>query len=233
MGALSATPQGCVELVATAGWFGRSGIYAIVHRYGGKVYIGSASCLKTRIGYHRSKLRNDKHDNTYLQRAWNAHGEAAFYIVVVEECPVASLMDRESHWMDQTRCFDRDYGYNLDRIAIHKLHSEETKRKIAAGNTGKSLSPATKMKISSANSGRKHQPRTAEQRERHRQAGLRQSPFTQAVRDKMSATRKGRVITPAWRKNLRESQKRYWASLSPQKRTALHSNRLKRYAAVA
>lgn len=199
--------DGCVEITATAGWRLRSGIYAIIHRDSGNIYVGSASCIKTRIGYHRSKLRNNKHDNSHLQRAWNRYGESAFAIVVIEECPIESLLLREAYWMEETKCADRSHGYNLDRIACRKMHSDETRNKISVSNTGKKLTLEAKQKISAANTGRRHPKRTAEQIERHRQAGLRQHPVTQETRDKMSASRKGRIITLAWREKLRESQK--------------------------
>ncbi len=140
-GSLPVCVAGSVTITSTAGYFKRSGIYAIAHEASGRVYVGSASCLKTRIGNHRYNLRCGTHDNSYLQRAWNLYGETTFTFLLLEFCIKDELLAREAHWMETTRCCERKLGFNLDRIAQRKFHSEETKKKISKANTGKKFSP--------------------------------------------------------------------------------------------
>ena len=75
------------EITSTAGLMKISGIYAILHRETGRIYIGSTVSLKSRIGCHRGELRHGKHDNSYLQNAWNKHSKIEGFIwVLLEIC---------------------------------------------------------------------------------------------------------------------------------------------------
>lgn len=141
------------EIFNTAGWKGKSAIYALINKVTGKLYVGSASCLKGRIGYHWSKLRNGKHDNSYLQRSWTLHGAVAFSVVIIEQCPIESLMEREGFWIKKTKSADKSFGYNLDSIAVRKMHSQETKNKISLAHRGKPKSPEHRANLSKGKMG--------------------------------------------------------------------------------
>lgn len=195
-----------IEIISTAGLQRVSGIYGILNCLDGKIYIGSASSVKTRIGYHRSKLRGGIHDNAYLQNAWNLHGESNFKIFLLQECKIDDLMRNESIWMGMTNSFHRDFGYNLDRIAKRKMHSEETKRKISEGNKGKVFTEERRRKISIANTGKKHAfPKTEEQRRKYSLALMGHS-VSEATRRKMSEIHKGKTISEEHKEKIRE----YW-----------------------
>lgn len=160
-----------VEITSTAGYAKVAGIYAIVHVLTGKIYVGSASSIKARIGYHRSKLRRGNHDNQYLQNAWNLHGEASFKFFLLRTCSIPELTKWEAIWMRMTASCCRSHGYNLDRIAAHKMHCEETKQKIAASNRGKTFTDERRKNISNALMGTRHaKPKTLEQRARYSRA---------------------------------------------------------------
>ena len=58
-------------------------IYRIRNLKNGKVYVGSALNLFARWSRHRADLRANRHNNRYLQRAWNRHGAQAFAFEVV------------------------------------------------------------------------------------------------------------------------------------------------------
>jgi len=160
----------------------KSGVYKIVNVLDGKIYIGSAKNFKKRAYQHRSSLRNNKHQNKYLQRAFNKHGADAFLFEVIE----VVLGSKEKRVLAEQKHLDKyivedkwSQCYNLDKKAINGggfqkysnnepwnkgktgIYSKETLQKISAALTGKKnpgwgipRSEKTKAKISKANSGR-------------------------------------------------------------------------------
>ncbi len=88
-------------------------IYSITHIDSGKVYIGSTTNLKVRWRDHKKTLRGNRHDNRYLQNAWNKYREDSFSFKVIEECGVNILLDREKFWFNKTSCCDRNFGFNI------------------------------------------------------------------------------------------------------------------------
>lgn len=189
------------RITSTAGLHHVSGIYAIRLDVDARTYVGSSVDLKGRIHQHRHELRENSHDNSYLQRAWSKHGEDGFSFWLLSLCHPEHLQIQEGMFMSDTGACDRAAGFNIDVIAIRKRHSEETKEKIRQSNTGRVFSPETRARIGAANRGNKHPPRTKEQRENHRRAILGRKATPEA-RANMSKARMGRIITPEWRRNL-------------------------------
>lgn len=94
------------------------GVYAIVNRENGKMYIGSARNIETRWHQHRSLLRGKRHHSFYLQRAWDKHGESAFLLQVLERVDdVSELRAVEQRWIDFLGGSSGDYGYNVHPVA--------------------------------------------------------------------------------------------------------------------
>lgn len=145
-----------------------SGIYAIRNTITDKLYIGSAVHIGNRLHNHRKRLRKNIHPNRYLQLAWNKYWEQSFEFVILEYVESNSLLLHcEDSWIEQTKCYDKNYGYNSRRIANSNLglkFSEETKLKQSlAGkghsrNKGNSPSAETRLKLSIANKGKKRSP---------------------------------------------------------------------------
>lgn len=90
-----------------------SGIYMIKNLISDKKYIGLSRDLKSRKAVHLYDLKNNKHSNIYLQRAWNKHGEDVFSFKIVELCSEDVLGSKEKHYIEKYRTTDRDYGYNF------------------------------------------------------------------------------------------------------------------------
>jgi group I intron endonuclease len=59
------------------------GIYAIEHVPTRRAYVGQAMNIRVKWERHRRDLRNGRHDNKPMQRAWTKYGEDAFTIRVV------------------------------------------------------------------------------------------------------------------------------------------------------
>lgn len=110
-----------------------SGIYKILCRVSGKFYIGSSCDTHKRRLEHWSSLRRGAHHASRLQRAWTKYGEAAFEFEVIERVPVERLIEAEQRWLDTSRSYDRDFGYNsatcAEASARGRKHSEASKEK--------------------------------------------------------------------------------------------------------
>ena len=134
----------------------RIGIYGIQNKINGCIYIGKTGMsFGDRWDSHRALLRANKHFNQYLQRAWNKYGEDNFEFIIVEECSVDELNNREIYYIGFYR--DQNLSYNLadggeGGSFLGKHLSEETKRKIGEKNrinmTGRKASDETKEKMS-------------------------------------------------------------------------------------
>lgn len=130
----------------------QSGIYRIVNKINCKGYIGSAIDFKRRWTNHRWLLINNKHDNIYLQRAWNKYGEANFKFEIIEEVKdKTKLVEREQYWMDYCKAFGD--GYNMTPKAGSQLgfhHSDKTCKQLSKAHKGKKFSIARKLRMQKA-----------------------------------------------------------------------------------
>lgn len=134
----------------------KSGIYKILNRSTGKFYVGSAIDLRRRwIDGHRSLLNRNKHQNRYLQAAWNKYGSDDFEFIVLEIIENGDLLlAREQYWLDATQCCDRTVGYNLYLYAGGGPKGGpltlEHRQKIAAAGRGRKWSEETREKMRTA-----------------------------------------------------------------------------------
>jgi group I intron endonuclease len=106
----------------------KSGIYQITNIVTRKIYIGSTKdYFKKRWYQHRYELKNKRHGNQYLQRAWDKYGENTFTFSILEEgVPYEKLYDREQFWIDTTNCTDPEIGYNIAKLAANPNPREYT-----------------------------------------------------------------------------------------------------------
>lgn len=144
----------------------RIGIYGILNTINNKIYIGKTGMnFGDRWDSHKSLLRNGKHDNPYLQRAWDKYSADAFEFIIIEECSVDDLDDKEKHWIKYYK--DKKLSYNIldggdgfNNLGTHL--SEETKRKIGEKNRvnglGRKVSEETRRKMSESHRGYKPTP---------------------------------------------------------------------------
>jgi len=112
-------------------------IYKITNKVNGKFYIGSTNNVRKRWNNHRCNLRNNRHENSYLQQAWNKYGEEAFEFSILEEVNDKNRIKREIYYLKETKCYERNIGYNFDKNPTDKSgknnsfygkkHTEEVK----------------------------------------------------------------------------------------------------------
>ena len=69
-----------------------SGIYRILNRVNGKLYVGSAVEIENRWKTHLACLRGKYHINKHLENAWLKYGEEAFLFEIIEKCPCENFV---------------------------------------------------------------------------------------------------------------------------------------------
>jgi group I intron endonuclease len=138
----------------------KSGVYKILNIINSKVYIGSSENIPKRWKRHLKGLKNNKHGNKYLQRAFNIYGEDNFKFEVIETCSKEKtfLLKREQFYINLYKSSNPKFGYNLSPTAGSNLgykHTNEAKQNMRLANAGKNkgrkCTEETKQKISLAN----------------------------------------------------------------------------------
>lgn len=111
-----------------------SGVYKITCVVNNKIYIGSSKHIFKRWKVHVRHLNSNKHINEFLQNSWNKYGECNFIFKILEICEEDDLLTKEQYWMDYTKCYDRNIGFNAcikaDRPLGYK-HTIESKLKMS------------------------------------------------------------------------------------------------------
>ncbi len=90
-----------------------SGIY--YWRTPSGLYVGSAVDLRKRKGAHLTDLRRGVHNNKFLQHAFDKHGDA-FEFEILLLCEPCDLLRCEQHFIDKLKP-----RYNLCRVAGSSL----------------------------------------------------------------------------------------------------------------
>lgn len=94
------------------------GIYKIINLANEKFYIGSSVDLKKRKRDHMRELKNGIHTNERMQHSFNKYGVEEFKFEIIELVnEKENLITLEQHWMDKTKSYDRNIGFNINRLA--------------------------------------------------------------------------------------------------------------------
>ncbi len=189
----------------------RSGVYKWVNLSNGKVYVGSAVNINSRLRVHRSLLRRGIHKNEHLQRSWNKYGEKSFSFVIIEFCGLESLIDREQHWIDTHKAVNPDFGYNNRPDADSMLgfkFSEEARVKISIAQKRVWDSPEYREAASEAGKKRCADPIV---RSRMSKAAKECSKRPE-VCAKRSAAQKNRKTTEVTKEKISKKSKASWDS---------------------
>jgi group I intron endonuclease len=130
-----------------------------------KCYVGSSINLKSRKNQHFSALENNKHCNSYLQRAYNKLNKKYGSMEInkyfkwelleeIEKCNDKSvlkklILSREQYYMDKFKSYSRKYGYNICSQAgncLGKKASKETLEKLRISHLGIKITEETRQK---------------------------------------------------------------------------------------
>jgi group I intron endonuclease len=117
-------------------------------------YYGSSNDLARRKKSHVADLKNQKHYNYKMQRAWDKYQQFAFEIV--ELCHTDDLVTREQFYLDKSIGIGDPRNMNISFKALpgrYAKHSDETKEKISQALKGRTFTDEWKKKISQARKG--------------------------------------------------------------------------------
>jgi len=216
------------------------GIYYIQNNTNGKRYIGSSADITRRLNTHLSYLRNGKHVNVHLSRAWNINGESAFETGICEiVTDVSTLIEREQAWIDSdgyyniapaagsTRGFKQSAEFKAAQSA--RLMGEgnpmfgkkrpEIGEILRKANRGKTLTDEHKRKCSEALRGKGVGIPLSEERKAKIGDANRGKKRTEEQKAKLSATRKTRPpISEETREKLRISSSGFKHSVETRER---------------
>lgn len=148
------------------------GIYGIHNKVNDKWYVGQSNNIRKRNLYELRNLRNGvfhyNNSNNHIVQAWQKYGENAFEWVVLEECEIDKLDEREIFWIKEKDSYRNGYNQTLGGGGSRGvIVSEETKRKMSLSSKGekhpfwgKHRTEETKKKLSLWRTGRKGMPMT-------------------------------------------------------------------------
>lgn len=89
------------------------GIYCLKNNINNKVYVGQSVDILRRKKDHINRLRNNRHDNKYLQYSWGKYKENNFDFFILEECSKENLDEKEKYWINKLKSNNPEFGYNL------------------------------------------------------------------------------------------------------------------------
>jgi group I intron endonuclease len=113
----------------------KSGIYSIINLTNNKRYVGSSINTHKRLVQHFWLLRNNIHDNIFLQNSYNKYGKDSFIYEVLEECCEELLPERENYYIEHFKTLNSDFGYNLSLTNIHRTNILTDSVKIGISKT--------------------------------------------------------------------------------------------------
>ena len=144
-----------------------SGIYSILNKIDGKIYIGQSIDVDIRWKQHITDLNKNIHFNSYLQNSWNKYGSDAFEFKLLMACKPRYLNRFERVQIKKFDSTNREKGYNLtDGGDSDYTFSDETRKKMSETRKGlfvgenhplygKHHSDETRKKMSATKKGKK------------------------------------------------------------------------------
>lgn len=112
------------------------GVYAIWSEIDDKKYVGIAwnpKGFKERWKSHRTMLRGNYHDNSYLQNHYNKYGENNLLFKILETCPKGiareELEYKESQWIEKLQSLSTKNGWNFEIYDTHKRKRKQPNNK--------------------------------------------------------------------------------------------------------
>lgn len=159
------------------------GVYKISNTLSGRYYIGYSTNINRRFTVHRNKLKQNYHDNIFLQRAYNLDGEDKFVYEIIHICDTEEYAKEiELQYLTDLSIREQLYNLNFNNsggdLLTHHPDKEKIREKILksqAENMSKLSSEERKQKYGKCG-------------ERN---GMYGKTHTDEIRKKLSDTHKG------------------------------------------
>lgn len=118
-------------------------VYSIRNLVNDKRYIGITNNIKGRIYYHKYELRNNKHKNLKLQRAYNKYGSDNFEFSILEEIDTHDrdkVANMEIYYIKLYNSCDNGYNqtYGGDNYG-HRIITDDIREKLSKAMLGNSF----------------------------------------------------------------------------------------------
>lgn len=174
-----------------------AGIYKLTCNNNGKIYIGKAVNIHSRLTAHRN---SEKYKTTYyFQKAIKKHGWKSFDIEILEIFENFdkvkdnhTLLEKESYYINEFKSYNDTIGYNICRYSKDRTGipvSDETRRRMSQPRTEEH-----KRNLSLSRLGKKRKPFTAETREKMRQSKL-GKPLSEEHKESMRKANLGKTLS--------------------------------------
>jgi group I intron endonuclease len=105
------------------------GVYAIINRHNGKLYIGSSVRIENRWQDHLRLLQEGNHHNYYLQAIFTKYGKDNLEFKIIETCKKDCLKEREQYFMYRYNSTNSECGYNISLDATAPMRGREKTEK--------------------------------------------------------------------------------------------------------
>lgn len=107
------------------------GVYKISNILSGRYYIGYSTNINRRFTVHRSKLKQNCHDNIFLQRAYNLDGEDKFKYDIIHICDTEEkAKEIELQYLTDLSIRNIIYNLNYNNSGGDLLKNHPDKEKI-------------------------------------------------------------------------------------------------------
>lgn len=90
-----------------------SGIYSITNKINNYMYVGQSINVYQRLKNHLNSLQLNKHENEYLQRAWNKYGKEAFEFKLIKACKPKYLNRFEKLYIKKYNSYHNGYNNTI------------------------------------------------------------------------------------------------------------------------
>lgn len=144
------------------------GVYGIINRANGRIYIGGSENLSRRRCVHKYGIRHGRHHVQELQKDILETPDSFEFVIIEQLTDPSLVIQREQFWMDFFQSYNSPNGYNKCRIAgsmIGYKHGPEMRAKFGLKLRGRKRPPRSKewrQKLSTGLAGRrcpeKHKP---------------------------------------------------------------------------
>lgn len=117
--------------------YNKSGVYVIINKKNGRMYIGATKDLGGRNRHHLGRLKENDHHNPFLQKVYDEYGPNIFEFKVLLFCEEFELSRYEQSLVDY---YGVDNLYNIREYVDSNLglkHSSDTIEKMSFIKMGK------------------------------------------------------------------------------------------------